>query len=147
MKLNKETLILEISNVMGIMKINPIKDFDKEDILFVESIGNYRKIARDKLKIKVVEFDYLNEIMVYYTDKTEINVSYIDKAKEICRVMGWDWDFDVYENEQPDKPLIFINSDDIAFIIAPRDRNWEKGKQVRDAFTFLDDTTDRGVKK
>ena len=64
-------------------------------------------------------------------------------AKKVCEVMGWDWDFDIYENDEPDMPLIFLNSSDIAFIIAPRDRNWKKGKQIKDAFSSLDDNTIR----
>ncbi len=137
---DKDKLIMSVVKCMAIMKIDRKEIVN--DCFSVKKMGNYRKILLEDIKMKIIEFETFDEIIVYSTGKTEINKDFIDEAKEVCRVMGWDWDFEIYENDEPDHPMIFINGEDIAFFIAPRDRNWFKGKTLAKGFQYLDNYSD-----
>ncbi len=144
MEFKKENIILDTVNCLAIMKID--LDEIEGDNLFIKNLGNYKEVPKGELKMKIIEFENFDETIVYYTDKTEISTEFIDKAKEICKVMGWDWDFRIFENDEPDYPMIFVNGYDIGFVIAPRDRNWFHGKSISEGFKSLDKNKPEEVK-
>ncbi len=146
MKFEKKNLIMDICNVLAMMKL---EECDGRDI-FIEGIGNYHEIDKERIKKSSVSFSgvFTDDDIIYDTGRTLISGRFVNMAKRIMESLDHSWDFKVYENENKDYPLLLVEEySKIGFFIAPRDRKW-KGNERK--VIFPDDVRkpkQRGTKK
>ena len=117
----KDCIKIDCTNVVGMMKMEfGLKEFKLTNM-------HYKKIPKSRMKcLGLREDEYKDEFifgdeLVYGTNKTKISQTYIKKAIRVLEIMDTDWDWDYYEcTKKTPCPLVFINNEGIAIIIAPR---------------------------
>jgi len=108
-------MLHDASNVMCLFKIT------EEDIAdrIETNLGTYHKIDKNKIK----GYTDLNaksyEDIRFNTGKTKFSGEYLDQAKKIVDRLGFTFDFEVYEQEEPEQPILLVTSTRIGVLIAP----------------------------
>jgi len=127
LEIKKDNLIIETCNVMGMCKI---KDNDFEKYTLKTSIGDYHKVDFKDIKRSMrKDIEIPTDESPLLIDSMDITIStpcssfsgyFVEKAMKILDELGQDYDFDVYEGDKEEMPVILINKENTAFIIAPR---------------------------
>lgn len=122
--INLKDVMTEYCKVMGVLKI---KDEDMPNNGKLQtSLGEYIAVDITHIKREIDEKINADEPLVYlmglsfFTGKTTFSGYFVMKAQELCELMNWDYNFQIYENANGDMPIILINEQNIGFIIAPR---------------------------
>lgn len=123
-QINSKNTLMEQCRVMAMIKIAD-EDSPKNGKIQT-SLGEYIAVDITNLKREIKEKVSLEEPLIYLMDvalstgKTRFSGYFVHKAQEVCELMGWDYNFTIYESIEGDKPVILINEDNIGFIIAPK---------------------------
>lgn len=113
---DREKIICNNIFTFGIFKISKM---DKKINLFGL---DYYKANNPSIKIHRCKVDghFPNKEIVWNINGVLINDEYICQAKDILEKLNEDWDWTIYKQKCKNTPLVFVNDNLIAIMIAPR---------------------------